>query len=205
MTEVRSPDQRGGSPRARMRVLGLAGLVVGGVLIYLAFGRDATSEMTKQLLPYQLLIRTLPENEQKMYTEIRQALATAEAERSQSKRWPDAGGLAARGVAPFTDAAVKWQQFHQGATVSYFGTPVDPSAPAWMLTIQEPEPNTPPDPAPNDDEHHRLSDGTTLHIYVWMHRYGGQVPARFVTQPQNEGWLELFATPPNPVVPRRSS
>ena len=72
------------------------------------------------------------------------------------------------------------------------------------LTIQEPEPGALPDPSPNDDEHHRLPDGTTLHIYVWMHRYGGQVPAAFVPLPQNSGWIEVFSAPPNPVAPRRS-
>jgi hypothetical protein len=189
-----------------MRVLLLAGLVVGGVALYLAFGRDADTTRGS-LLPYQVLVPTLPPSEQQMYGDLRKGLVDAEAERAQGKRWPDPGWLAARGVVPFLESSasgVRWQQFRQGATVSYFGAPADPSAPAWILTIQEPEPNTPPDPAPSDDEHHRLPDGTTLHIYVWMHRYGGQVPARFVAQPQTEGWIELFATPPNPVLPRRS-
>jgi len=70
---------------------------------------------------------------------------------------------------------------------------------AWLLEIQEPEPGAAPDPAPNDEEHHRLPDGTTLHVYVWMHRLGGQVPSGFVPQPQNTGWIEMFAQAPNPV------
>ena len=61
----------------------------------------------------------------------------------------------------------------------------------------------PPDMSPVDDEHHRLPDGTMLHIYVWMHRYGGQVPVGFVRQPQAAGWMSVYATPPNPCALQR--
>jgi hypothetical protein len=108
-----------------------------------------------------------------------------------------ATGNAAGAGAP--DGGYQWSRFQQGTIVNYFGRPRDPSAPAWLLEIQEPEPGTPPDTAPTDDEHHRLPDGTVLHTYVWMHRYGGQVPAGFVRQPQNSGWTQVFSTPPNPV------
>jgi hypothetical protein len=205
VTEVRSPSSSGGSPE-RVRVLLLAALIVGGVTLYIAFGREPGADRAN-LLPYQALVQTLPASERQMYADLRKALSQAEAERAQHHQWPDPEWLAARGVVPFAETAgspVQWRQFRQGASVIYFGAPGDPSAPAWILMIQEPEANTPPDPAPNDDEHHRLPDGTTLHIYVWMHRYGGQVPARFVPQPQAEGWIELFATPPNPVLPRRT-
>jgi hypothetical protein len=88
--------------------------------------------------------------------------------------------------------------------VNYLGSPADPSRPAWLLAVQEPEPGTLPDPAPNDDEHHRLPDGTLLHVYVWMHHYGGQVPSTFVPQPQNAGWIQIFSTPPSPAPSSRS-
>ena len=65
------------------------------------------------------------------------------------------------------------------------------------------EPGLPPDPAPNDEEHHRLPDGTMLHIYVWMHRYGGDVPVGFVRQPQASGWTQVFSAVPNPVFYKR--
>jgi hypothetical protein len=31
-----------------------------------------------------------------------------------------------------------------------------------------------------------------------MHRFGGQVPAGFIRQPQSSGWTEVFSTPPDP-------
>jgi hypothetical protein len=188
-----------------MRLLVLGALILGGVVVYLAFGRSAgTADRPANLLPYQSLVRTLPESEQAMYHALRGALTTLEGERAQTRRWPTVTGLAGLGLAPFADAtAYTWHQLQRSATVNYLGIPTDPAEPAWLLVIQEPEPNQPPDPAPLDDEHHRLPDGTTLHIYVWSHRFGGRVAPRFVPQPQTEGWSEHFATPPNPVaIPR---
>ena len=204
--EVRSPNARGGVPE-RTSILTIAGLVVGAVGLYLAlrtFGGPAGAE--KNLLPYQTLARTLTQPEQQMFTAIRRGLGPIESDRARTSRWPQPLVLAASGVPPFSTAAtdgMEWQRFERGATVNYFGQPADPAAPAWLLMIQEPEPNAPPDPAPLDEEHHRLPDGTTLHIYVWMHRYGGRVTAGFVPQPQTDGWTEVFSAPPNPVSPPR--
>jgi hypothetical protein len=201
--EVRSPDRPGGSRRERAGVLALAGLIVGGIGFYLALrASDDNRNTQKDLLPYQVLARTLPDAEQNIFRTLRQGLLEAEAERSRSSAWPEPSILAERGIAPFTEsegAGFRWQRFQAGARVNYLGLPPDPSSPAWLLAVQEPEPNTPPDPAPLDDEHHKLPDGTTLHIYVWTHRYGGRVTPHFVPQPQGEGWTQVFSAPPNPL------
>jgi hypothetical protein len=209
---ARSTVRTGSDRRAETtRVLVLAGLIVTGLAAYLAMratgtGRDRDSE--RNLLPYQLLARTLPESEQSVFRSIRSAWPALEADRVRSARWPDAAALAEEGVAPFRSGGAggmgqRWEQFQRGTTVTYLGVPMNPAARAWLLTIQEPEPGAAPDPAPEDEEHRRLPDGTILHTYVWMHRYGGQVIARFVPQPQNDGWIEVFAAPPNPVLPAR--
>jgi hypothetical protein len=206
MKEVRSPGRRAGLGE-RAGILTIAGLVIGGVALYLAlrtFG--GTHDVDRNLLPYQTLARTLADSEQQMFTTIRRGLTDVEAERARSSRWPEPLVLASNGVPPFSTSTtdrIEWQRFQQGATVNYLGLPADPAAPAWLLAVQEPEPNTPPDPAPNDEEHHRLPDGTTLHIYVWMHRYGGRIAAGFVPQPQTDGWTEVFSAPPSPIVPVR--
>jgi hypothetical protein len=205
-SEVRSPGSSA-TGREKLRIVTLAILVIGGVAGYIALQSDDGSS-TRNMLPYQVLTRTLPIPEQQMYTAIRGALPALEAERARTSRWPEPVLLAANGVAPFSTASadqLEWQRFQQGATVTYFGSPADESLPAWLLMIQEPEPNTPPDPAPLDDEHHRLPDGTTLHIYLWMHRIGGRIAPGFVRKPENDGWIELFATPPNPVLSVRTS
>ena len=190
--------------RERIGVLAVAGGIVSVIAVYLALntatgGRNSA----KDLLPYQSLVRDLPESDQRLFRKLRQGLLAAEAERARIAGWPDAPRLAALRVAPFapTDdaTAYQWSRLEQGTIINYFCQPRDPSAPAWLLEIQEPEPGMLPDPAPLDDEHHRLPDGTTLHTYVWMHRYGGQVPVGFTRQPQNSGWIEVFSTSPNPV------
>ena len=213
MTQVTiqsSPESSRQSRRERFGVFALAGLIVTAIGGYLALsavtgGRDGG----RSLLPYQTLARTLPEPDQQLFRALREGLVQLEAERAKTALWPEPSALADRGIPPFAgdpnpERSYRWQRFQQGVTVNYLGHPIDPSRPAWLLTIQEPEPGALPDPAPNDDEHHRLPDGTTLHIYVWQHRYGGQVPDGFVPQPQNNGWIGVFSTPPSPVAaPKR--
>lgn len=201
--EVQSPGRLGSSRVERAGVLTLAALIVGGIGFYLALRASGDRSGTqKNLLPYQVLVRTLPDSDQRVFLALRQGLLDIEAERSRESRWPEPSLLAGRGLAPFADtegAGFRWQRFQAGATINYLGLPADASSPAWLLAVQEPEPNTPPDPAPLDDEHHRLPDGTTLHIYVWTHQYGGRVPPRFFPQPQTEGWTQVFSALPNPL------
>lgn len=201
--EVRSPGQ-GGWAREKTGVLAVAVLTIGGLVFYLALrASGGPRDGQKNLLPYQVLVPTLPEPDQQMYRAIRQGLVAAETDRARLSQWPAASVLTEHDVAAFSDSRFTWQEFQKGAIINYFATPVDPATPAWLLVFQEPEPNTPPDPAPLDDEHHRLPDGTTLHIYVWTHRYGGRVKAGYVPQPQADGWTEVFNQPPNPVVPMK--
>ncbi len=182
--------RRGG--RERAGVFALAGIIVTLVVVYLALNTGSGSD-SRGLLPYQALAATLSDTDQQIHSALRKGLVAAEAERSRISRWPDVStlGLPADGY--------EWSRLDRGVVTNYFGKPLDPAQPAWLLEIQEPEPGTAPDPAPNDDEHHRLADGTTLHVYVWTHRFGGQVAATFIPQPQNAGWIEVFSKVPNPV------
>ncbi len=201
-------EVRSGGTRERANTLTVAGLVLGAVVLYLVLrAPENGGDASRNLLPYQTLARTLTESQQQMYTAIRRGLTDIESDRARTSRWPEPLVLAANQVSPFASAAAdrfEWQRFQQGATVQYFGRPEDPAAPGWILAIQEPEPNAPPDPAPNDDEHHRLPDGTTLHIYVWTHQFGGRVSPAFIPQPQNDGWTEVFAVPPSPLIRART-
>lgn len=187
--------------RERAGVFALAGGIISVIAVYLALNAAGGRNDSRGLLPYQTLVRTLPEPDQRLFRAIREGLLAAEAERARTKAWPDAPTLAGRGVVPFapTDdgADYRWTLTEQSAIINYLGQPRDPSQPAWLLEIQEPEPGMLPDPAPLDDQHHRLPDGTMLHIYVWMHRFGGQVPAGFVRQPQNTAWIEVFSSVPD--------
>jgi hypothetical protein len=189
--------------RERFGVAALALAVVGAIAAYLLLGPRRSSDAARDLLPYQTLADTLPDTDQQTFRGIRKALLSAEQDRSRGGGWPEPAELAARGLVPFASdpsaGGYRWTRFQQAAIFDYFGQPADAASPAWLLEIQEPEPGMLPDTAPPDEEHHRLADGTMLHTYVWMHRYGGQLPAGFVRQPQNSGWTEVFSKPPDPV------
>lgn len=189
---VESSGANGGGVRERAGVFALAGAIVTLVMVYLALNAGGTGQGGRGLLPYQALAATLPESDRLQFRALRDQLLVAESERARTARWPEVASLALPG------AGYTWTRFERGVVTNYLGLPGDKAQPAWLLEIQEPEPGVPPDAAPNDEEHHRLADGTTLHTYVWLHRFGGQVQPDFVPQPQNTGWIELFTKVPDP-------
>jgi hypothetical protein len=191
---VQSSTGSKNSGRERAGVFALAGLIVTVAVVY--FALNATGgrrDESRNLLPYQALAGTLPESDQQQFRGVREQLLAAETLRAKTSRWPDVDALSLPG------SGYTWTRFQRGVITNYLGQPRDPSQAAWLLEIQEPEPGMAPDPAPNDEQHHRLPDGTTLHIFVWMHRIGGDVAAAFVPQPQNTGWIEVFSVVPDPV------
>ena len=146
------------------------------------------------LLPYQQLIRDAVPVEQRLFRELQEGLLEAERIRAETGHWPDVTALEAEGIPPFAPDPTrkieyKWTSVRQDWATNYLGVPSDPSQPAWVLVILEPEPGAPPDPAPNDETHHRLPDGTTLHVSIWnipeAKRRSGFAALRL---PQNDGW-----------------
>ena len=130
-----------------------------------------------------------------------EGLLEAEARRSADGRWPDASALARDGIPPFaidpTDKAgpYDWRLIVNGAIVNYLGLPRSATAPPWLLLIQEPEPGAPPDPAREDEEHHRLLNGDMLHVSTWV-RADARISQGTIRAPQAEGWTQLYAVGP---------
>ena len=154
----------------------------------------ATQELPAGLLPYQQLIRDAPAADQRIFRELQEGLLEAERIRAETGHWPDVTTLAAEGIPPFAadptqKVEYKWTSVRQDWATNYLGVPSDTSKPAWVLVILEPEPGAPADPAPNDETHHRLPDGTTLHVSAWSipedKRRSSFAALRL---PQNEGW-----------------
>ncbi len=172
-------------------------LIVAAYIFRPSFGTPSTianRELQIGLLPYQRLIRDAPPADQRVFRELQEGLLEAERIRAQTGRWPDVATLEAEGIPPFAadptqKIEYKWTSVRQDWVTNYLGVPSDPSRPAWVLVILEPEPGAPPDPAPNDETHHRLIDGTTLHVSIWNmpeeKRRSGFAALRL---PQNEGW-----------------
>jgi hypothetical protein len=188
----------------RLKVLGLAGAVV--LLLGIYFGLKTSVTESGRLLPYQMLVRDLVSSEQAMFGTLKQSLLDAERARTTTGRWPEAPAVTSLPrTTPGADASpvpavYSWKRSAVGVVTHYVGLPgEDVSAAAWLIVIREPEPGVPTDSAPNDEEHHRLADGTVLHVSIWTHRFGGQVDPAFVPQPEAAGWTQLLTAPLNPL------
>ena len=198
--EVRPPSARDellSVLRAGMLVLLGAGLV----LATDSATFRAEDAGVRHLLPFQALIRDRPPLEQRMFRELQEGLLEAEMRRVDARTWPPPAALAADGIPPFAidptaKGAYTWQLLASGLFVNYLGLPLRPDAPAWLVLVQEPDPKGPPDPAREDEEHHRLITGEMLHVSTWT-RADPRVPVRIVRTPQGEGWTQLYAVGPS--------
>jgi len=192
--EIRPPSVR----VETLNVLKAAAAIVVIVAAYIfrpSFGDvNVATAPAAGLLPYQRLIRDASPGEQRVFRELQEGLLEAERIRSQTGHWPDVATLEAEGIPPFAPdptqkTGYKWSSVRQDWATNYIGVPSDRLQPAWVLVILEPEPGAPADPAPNDETHHRLPDGTTLHVSIWNipeeKRRSGFAALRL---PQNDGW-----------------
>lgn len=189
----------------------IANVVRGGasvvvlVWIYLAATLGTGTDGRRALLPYQWLVQTQSSVEQRMFRELQEGLLEAELMRSSDGVWPLPAALADTGIPPFAldptakGARYRWSRRQEGWIVNYVGTPDRNDAPAWLLLVQEPQPGVPPDQLFEDEEHHKLVDGTMLHVSTWKHPNGATAPERLITAPQIEGWQQLYAVAPSAI------
>lgn len=172
------------------------------VAIYLGATLGNASDGRRALLPYQTLIQNRPTAEQRMFRELQEGLLEAETARSITGAWPTPDALAAEGIPPFAadptakGRSYRWTLLRNGRQLNYLGRPAESNASAWLLVVQEPEPGVPPDQTYEDEEHHKLVDGTMLHVSAWLHPDGAQRPERLTIAPQVEGWQQVYAVGP---------
>ena len=191
------------SPRQELlHLVRMAAVIVLGVWFYLASSLGDSTATRKNLLPYQTLIQTRPEPDQRMFRELQEGLLEAERLRSADGVWPAVTVLSAQGIPPFAmdptakSAVFHWQLVRSGMIVNYLGIPDRPGVPGWLLLIQEPEPGVPPDQNFEDEEHNRLLDGTLLHVSTWSYADGVRLSGKIVRLPQSEGWTQIYAIGP---------
>ncbi len=157
---------------------------------------------TRALLPYQTLISTRPSPEIRVFRELQEGLLEAEAIRSSTGAWPAPDVLAADGIPPFApdptagSHACRWVRIEDRTVVNYIGIPERPGTPAWLILVLEPAPGELPDQPNDDEEHHRLDDGTMLHVSTWQRAGLASAGAAAVRTPQAEGWTQLYAVGP---------
>jgi len=193
--EILSPSLGGETTN----VVRLAVAIVAVVGFYLASTAwKSEGVRSADLLPYQVLMRDRPSEEQRMFRELQEGLLEAERVRATSGGWPSPAALADQGIPPFAadptrQTSYVWTVTERGVFINYRGTPAVTNAPAWLLLVQEPDRGAPRDVSVEDEEHHRLPDGTMLHVSIWTHPAGTEVPQRLVSLPQVEGWTQLRA------------
>ena len=153
----------------------------------------------RDLLPFQRLFRDAPPELQRAYRAIQEGLIEAENARGTTGKWPAAEELAAQGVPPFAPdpidkARYSWSLAQDGLCVDYRGVPASAGAPELLAWIQEPLPGYGEklDPrAPLDETHHRLADGSVLHVSVW-YREAASARDGVVCQPADAGFLQIL-------------
>jgi hypothetical protein len=115
----------------------------------------------------------------------------------------DAGGARLRGGGAAARRLYRWELRREGLVVNYLGVPADGRDPAFLLLVQEPDPRVPPAAAAGqavDEVHHRLADGTLLHVSTWMRAAAppaaasgaGDLPG-VIVEPFARGWTQLLA------------
>jgi hypothetical protein len=114
----------------------------------------------------------------------------------------------------------RWQLRQEGLIVNYLGMPADARDPAFLLLVQEPDPRAPAagpaQPASagagapargteaasaasgvlaqtTDEVHHRLPDGTLLHVSTWMLAgAASRDDPGLIAEPYARGWNQLL-------------
>ena len=181
-------------------VLVAATAIAAGALLAIAPGSGAGTGPRGGLLPFQVRFRDGPPTVQRMYRQIEEGLLEAERRRSTTKGWPAVATLAAEGIPPFAPARplYRWTLVRDGVFVDYLGQP-DAGGPAFLVLVQEPERDTSDttDASPADEVHHRLADGTLLHVSIWFRDGAPAVPGdQPVTQPAAAGWTQVVVGRP---------
>ncbi|MEO8840460.1 MAG: hypothetical protein ABI591_00930 [Kofleriaceae bacterium] len=142
------------------------------------------------------LFRDLDPDAQRLFRASLEGLTEAEDVRSRSGEWPTVEQLAARKIPPFAadpldHAGYRWRLLRDGTLVDYVGTPDAASLrPSFVISILEPEPGMAVDPqAFTDETHHKLRDGTLLHVGVYSGPHTLTSP--MATPPFEDGWRRI--------------
>ena len=141
----------------------------------------------------EIAFRDLDAAGQRLYRAALAGLTEAEDVRSRTGDWPTVEVLAARRVPPFAPdpidrAGYRWRLLRDGLLVNYVGTPA--AGPTIAIVVLEPDRGMAADPqAIVDETHHRLRDGTLLHVSIWT---GAKPLANPVSTPAFEdGWRRI--------------
>jgi hypothetical protein len=149
--------------------------------------------------PFETRFQDLPPEGQRLFRAAQEGVLEAERIRSSSGRWPPVEALARAGVPPFAPdpidtAGYAWLRVETGTKIDYIGTPRPGSGrQAFYIVLVEPDPGTPVDPfAAVDETHHRLDDGTMIHVTYWMGPPLSDTSEAFSLLPPERGYRQVL-------------
>jgi hypothetical protein len=193
---VRSP-----SLGAELRFVGKALFHVGYWSLFVVFAHPRAAA-ADAMLPFERRLSDLDAEGQRMVSNIREGVVEAEARRSKTGSWPLPEVLAGAIIPPFAAdpldrAGYQWRLVEGKGAVNYVGVPREGSGKdTFVVVITEPAPGTPPDPQVKEDEiHHRLANGTMIHVGTWT---GPRVEASrlpLVAPNPDEGFRQVLVGP----------
>lgn len=138
--------------------------------------------------PWQRSWLELSPAQQRHYRELREGLLEAENLRAEAKAWPEVAALEAQGAPGFGPG---WELRRQGVYATYLG---EAAGLRWLVLFIEPSPPAfgaaAEAPAPTDEEHHTLPDGTALHVTVWTQDATAPRPQGVLAFPVTEGFVQ---------------
>lgn len=128
--------------------------------------------------PGEVALGDLPAAEQQVYRELRAAVPELERLRATSGAWP---------------SVARWRVLREGTVTNYLGLPeASTGGSTFVLVFVEPEPGIPVDPgAVTDELHHRLADGTLLHVSIWNAPGARDLAAPLAAPAPEDGWRRV--------------
>jgi hypothetical protein len=192
------------SPSA-LREAGWVGFALANIVFWSAAimggGKATTDTQAKAVRVDEVAFDKLPTEDQRLFRRCAEGLTEAEDVRNRTKDWPTLDQLAQRKIPPFTPDPVDrggytWKLVRDTLVVDYVGTPAPGSGrPNLAIVAVEPDPGMAIDPGAVEDEtHHKLADGTMLHVGIFV---GGKPLERPAPIPAFEdGWKRITLAPP---------
>ncbi len=162
---------------------------------------DSSVGNSPERLPYQQHFSVLDDANQRRFLELREGILEIENLRGREGRWPSVETLHAQALPPVVSGVpdaqpLQWQMRAYGDYVNYTAFPDSGTGKQWLILFIEPPkgllkaPNEPP--PPRDEEHHTLSDGTALHVTVWVADASSGAPQGVLPTPAMENFTQLL-------------
>jgi hypothetical protein len=159
--------------------------------------RTSTANPAAGLQADEIAFGKLDADEQRLFRRALEGLAEAEDVRSATGKWPTIEELAARGIPPFASDPIdhynyRWKMIRDRYVVNYIGIPGWVDRPTFVIAGVEPEPGA-AELAEVDETHHKLADGTLIHVGVYRGTIRNVPPGPLSQFPFIDGWRRIVA------------